>query len=144
MARYNTNKYIHVDSIQAYKLYRQHSLDGRHKPSIGHPFDNLARNHLTWSLMASMRSHNSRWPDNVGRRRKGTNNKNQPRTDIQSIGNNCHARRPRHDMNITNHSRLIYDPNAILEIENDVVWAFKALSEDTVHICIIKLNYQSN
>src|SRR3954468_10900802 len=114
MARYNTKKYIHVDSIQAYKLYRQHSLDGRHKPSIGHPYDNLAHNHLTWSLMASTRFHNSRWPDNVGRRRKGTNSKYQPRADIQSIDNNCHARRPRHDVTITNHSRLIHDPKASL------------------------------
>src|SRR3954466_6856537 len=112
MARYNTNKYIHVDSIQAYKLYRQHSLDGRHKPSTGHSYDNLAHNHSTWSLMASVRSHISRWPDNIGRRRKGTNSKNQPRTDIQSIGNKYHGRRPRHDLTITNHSRLIHDPNA--------------------------------
>src|SRR3954470_11800928 len=114
MARYNTNKYTQVDTIQAYELYRQHSLDGRHNPSIGHPYNNLAHNHPTWSLMASARSHISRWPDNVGRRRKGTNSKNQPRTDIQSIGNKCHARRPRQDMTITNHSRLIHDPNASL------------------------------
>src|SRR5436190_13275687 len=121
MARYNTNKYIHVDSIQAYKLYRQHSIDGRHKPSIGRPYDNLAHNHLTWSLMASTRSHNSRWPDNVGRRRKSTNNKNQPRTDIQSIDNNCHARRPRHDMTITNHIDSFTIPTQVPGIENDVV-----------------------
>src|SRR3954468_5512250 len=144
MARYNTNKYIHVDSIQAYKLYRQHSLDGRHKPSIGHPYDNLAYNYLTWSLMASTRSYNSRWPDNVGRRRKVTNSKNQPRADIQSIDNNYQARRPRHDVIITNHSRLIYIPTKVSGIENDVVWAFKALSENNVHIRVIKLNHQSN
>src|SRR4051812_26784085 len=104
MARYNTNKYTQVDTIQAYELYRQHSLDGRYKPSIGHSYDNLAHNHLTWTLMASARSHNSRWPDNVGRRRKGTNSKYQPRTDIQSIDNNCHARWLRHDVTIINHS----------------------------------------
>src|SRR3954467_14773760 len=75
MARYNTIKYVHVDTIQAYKLYRQHLLDGQHKPSIGHSYDNLAHNHLIWSLMASTRSHISRWPDNVDRRRKGTNSK---------------------------------------------------------------------
>src|SRR3954463_8655739 len=114
MARHNTNKYIHVDTIQAYRLYRQHSLDGRHKPSIGHSYDNLAHNHLTWSLMASARSHISRWPDNVGRRRKVTNSKYQSRTDIQSTDNNCHARWPCHDVTITNHSRLIHDPNTSL------------------------------
>src|SRR3954462_14433583 len=114
MARYNTNKYTQVDSMQAYKLYRQHSLDGRHKPSIGHSHDNLAHNHLTWSLMASARSHISRWPDNIGRRQKGTNNKYQPRTDIQSIDNNCHAKWPRHNVTITYHSRLSHDPNASL------------------------------
>src|SRR3954470_24665577 len=114
MARFNTNKYIHADSIQAYKLYRQHSLDDRHKPSIDHSYDNLAYNHITWSLMASTRSHNSRWPDNDGRRRKGTSNIYQPWTDIQSIDNNCHAKRPHHDATITNHSRLIHDPNASL------------------------------
>src|SRR4051812_5346886 len=125
-------------------LNRQHSFNHSHEPLIGHSYDNLAHNHLTWSLKASTRSHNSRWPDNVGRRQKGTNSKYQPRADIQSIDNNCHARWPRHDMTITNHSRLIHDPNAGPGIENDVVWAFKALSEDNVHICIIKLNYQSN
>src|SRR5436190_9053153 len=80
MARYNTNKYTQVNTIQAYELYRQHSLDGRYKPSIGHSHDNLAHIHLTWSLMASARSYISRWPDNVGRRRKGTNCK------ISSLG----------------------------------------------------------
>src|SRR3954467_15453642 len=114
MAKYNTNNYIHADSIQAYKPYRQYSFIYSHTPSIGHSYDNLAHDHLTWSLMASARSHISRWPDNVGRRRKSTNNKYQPRTDVQSIGNNCHARRLRHDMTITNHSRLIHDPNASL------------------------------
>src|SRR3954464_15227704 len=104
MARYNTNKYIHVDTIQAYKLHRQHSFIYSHKPSIDHSYDNLAHYHLIWSLMASTRSHISRWPDNIGRRRKGTNGKYQPRTDIQSIDNNCHVRQPRHDMTITNHS----------------------------------------
>src|SRR3954462_14858756 len=29
MAKYNTHKYIHVDTIQAYWLYRQPSLDDR-------------------------------------------------------------------------------------------------------------------
>src|SRR4051812_19925669 len=114
MARYNTNKYIHVDTIQAYKLHRQHSFNYSHKPSIGHSYDSLAHNHLTWSLMASTRSHNIRWPDNAGRRRKGTNSKYQPRTDIQSIDNNCHAKQPRYDVTTTHHSRLIHDPNAIL------------------------------
>ena len=114
MVKHNTNNYIHIDSIQAYTLHRQYSFYSLHKPSIGHSYNNLAHNHLTWSLMASARSHISRWPDNIGRRRKGTNSKNQPRTDIQSIGNKCHARRPRHDMTITNHSRLIHDPNASL------------------------------
>src|SRR4051812_11895534 len=114
MARYNTNKYTHVDTMQAYKLHRQHSFIYSHKPSIGHSYDSLAHNHLTWSLMASTRSHNNRWPDNVGRRRKGTNNKYHPRTDIQSIKNNCHTNLPRHDMTITNHSRLIHDLNASL------------------------------
>src|SRR5436190_18435586 len=104
MASYNTNKYIHVDSIQAYELYRQHSLDDRHKPSIGHSYVNLAHNHLIWSLMASTRSHISRWLDNVGRQRKSTSSKYQPRTDIQSIDNNCHEKRPRHDVTITNYS----------------------------------------
>src|SRR5436190_7955350 len=141
MARYNTHKFIRVDSIQAYKLYRQHSVDGRHKSSIGHPYDNLVHNHLTWSLMASTRSYNSRWPYDVGRRRKGTNSKYQPRTDIQSIDNNCHARRPRPDVTIT----IIVDsftiPTQVSGIENDVVWAFKALSEDNVHIRAIKLNH---
>src|SRR5436189_1644817 len=75
MARYNTNKYIHVDRIQAYKLYRQPSLDDRHKPSICHSYDNLAHKHLTWSLLASLRSHISRWPDNFGRRRKDKSSK---------------------------------------------------------------------
>src|SRR5436190_9083353 len=75
MASYNTNKYIHVDSIQAYELYRQHSLDDRHKLSIGHSYVNVVHNHLIWSLMASTRSHISRWPDNVGRRRKDKSNK---------------------------------------------------------------------
>src|SRR3954466_12554928 len=112
MARYNTNKYIHVDIIQAYKLYRQYSFNSLHKPSIGHSYDYLVHDHPTWSLSASARSHSSRWPDNVGRRRKGTNSKNQPRTDIQSIDNKCHARQPRHDMTITNRSRLSHDPNA--------------------------------
>src|SRR3954467_13701934 len=112
MARYNTIKYIHVDTIQAYKLYRQHLLDDRHKPSICHSYDNLAHNHIIWSLMASARSHISRWPDNVGRRQKGTNSKYRPRTDIQSIDNNCHAKWPRHNVTITNHSRLSHDPNA--------------------------------
>ena len=144
MARYNTNKYIHVDTIQAYPLNWQYSSNHSYEPSIGHSYDNLAHNHLTCSLMASARSHISRWPDNVGRRRKGTNSKNQPRTDIQSIDNNCHVKRLRHNMTITNYSRLIHDPNAISEIKNDVVWAFKALSEDNVHIRVIKLNHQSN
>src|SRR3954470_23669351 len=112
MVKHNTNNYIHADSIQAYKLYRQYSLHSFHKPSIGHSYDNLAHDHLTWSLMTSARSHIRRWPDNVGRRRKGTNSQNPPRTDIQSIGNKSHARRPRHDMTITYHSRLIHDPNA--------------------------------
>src|SRR3954463_4335380 len=112
MVRYNTNKYIHVDSIQSYKLYRQHSLDGRHKPSIGYSYDNLAHDHLTWSLMASARSHISRWPDNVGRRRKVQTTKYQPQTDIQSINDNCHAKWPRHNVTITYHSRLSHDPNA--------------------------------
>src|SRR4051812_49141579 len=75
MARYNTNKYIHVDTILAYTLHRQHSFDCRHKSSISHSYDNLAHNHLTWSLMASARSHISRWPNIVGRRRKSTNSK---------------------------------------------------------------------
>src|SRR3954469_17217899 len=114
MARHNTHKYIHVDTIQAYTLYRQYSFIRSHKPSIGHTYDNLACDHHTGSLMASTRSHNSRWPDNVGRRQKGTNSKKHPRTDIQSINNNYHTRRPRHDVTITNHSRLIHDPNASL------------------------------
>src|SRR3954462_11152540 len=97
MTRYNTNKYTHVNTIQAYTLHRQHSFHFSHEPSIGHSYVKLAHNHLIWSLMASTRSHISRWPDNVGRRRKGTNSKYQPRTDIQSIDNNCHAKRPRHD-----------------------------------------------
>src|SRR5436189_6274955 len=105
MARYNTHKYIHVDSIRAYMLNRQYSFNSLHKPPIGHSYDNLAHDHHIWSLMASARSHISPWPDNVGRRRKGINSKkNQPRTDIQSIDNNCHTRRPRHDVTITNHS----------------------------------------
>src|SRR3954468_19865032 len=112
MARYNTNQYIHINTIQAYKLHRQHSFIYSHKPSIGHSYDNLAHNHPAWSLMASARSHISRWPDNVGRRRKGTNSKFQPRTDIQSIDYNCHARWSHHDMTMTNHSQLIHDPNA--------------------------------
>src|SRR3954466_891858 len=103
MARHNTNKYIHVDSIQAYKPYRQYSFVHSHKPSIGHSYDNIIYNHPTWSLMASARSHISRWSDNVGRRRKGTNSKNQPRIDIQSISNKYHAKRPRHNVTITNH-----------------------------------------
>src|SRR3954469_12386572 len=114
MVKPNTNNYVHADSIQAYKPYRQYSFYSLHKPSIGYSYDNLAYDHHIWSLMASARSHISRWPDNVGRRRKGINSKNQPRTDIQSIGNKCHVRRPRHDMTITNHSRLIPDPNASL------------------------------
>ena len=114
MIRYNTHKYIHVDTIQAYTLYRQYSFIRSHKPSIGYSYDNLVYDHHIWSLMASARSNISRWPDNVGRQRKGINSKNQPRIDIQSIGNKCHARRPRHDMTITNHSRLIHDPNASL------------------------------
>src|SRR3954464_5503198 len=114
MATYNTNKYIHVDSIQAYKLYRQYSFNSLHKSLIGHSYDNLACDHLTGSLMASARSHISRWPDNVGRRRKGTNSKNQPWTDIQSIDNKYPGRRPRHDMTLTNHSQLIHDPNTSL------------------------------
>src|SRR2546430_15735317 len=104
MVRHNTNKYIHVDTIQEYRLYRQHSFSHSHEPSIVYSYDNLAHNHLTWSLMASARSHISRWPDNVGRRQKGTNSKYQPRTDIQSIDNNYHVMRPRHDVTITNHS----------------------------------------
>src|SRR4051812_10525017 len=112
MVKHNTNNYIHVDSIQAYTLYRQYSFHSLHKPSIGHSYNNLAHNHPTWSLMASARSHNSRWPDNIGRRQKGTNKKNHPRTDTQSIAKKFHARRSRHDMVITNHSRLIHDPNA--------------------------------
>src|SRR3954468_23730530 len=103
MATYNTNKYIHVDSIQAYKLYRQYSFNSLHKSLIGHSYDNLICDHLTGSLMASARSHISRWPDSVGGRQKGTNSKNQPRTDTQSIGNKCQARRPRHDVTIKNH-----------------------------------------
>src|SRR3954465_12530988 len=112
MARYNTDRYIHVDTIQAYKLPRLYSFNFSHKPSICHPHVNLAHNHLIWLLMASTRSHISRWPDNVGRRRKTTNSKYQPRTDIQSTDNNCHAKRPRHDVTISNHSRLIHDPDA--------------------------------
>src|SRR3954470_23625749 len=130
MARYNTNNYIHVDSIQAYTLYRQYSFHSLHKPSIGHPYNNLAHDHHTWSLMASARSYISRWPDNVGRRQKGTNNNYQPRTDIQSIDNNCHTKRPRHDVTI----KIIVDsftiPTQVPGIENDVIWAFKALSEE--------------
>src|SRR5436190_24134922 len=112
MAKHNTNKYIHADSIQAYKPYRQYSFVHSHKPSIGHSYDNLVHNYPTWSLMASARSHISRWPDNVGRRQKGTNSKNQPRTNIQSIVHNCHMKWPHHNVTITNHSRLIHDPNA--------------------------------
>src|SRR3954469_10669587 len=70
MIKHNTNKYIHVDITQAYTLYRQYSFIHSHAPSIGHSYDNLAHDHLTWSLMASARIHISRWPDNVGRRRK--------------------------------------------------------------------------
>src|SRR4051812_45357074 len=70
-----TNNYIHVDSIQAYTLHRQYSFHSLHKPSIGHSYNNLAHDHHTWSLMASVRSYISRWPDNVGRRQKGTNSK---------------------------------------------------------------------
>src|SRR5436190_17790869 len=87
MARYNTHKYIQVDTIQAYRLYRQPSLDDRHKPSICHSYDNLAHNHLTWSLIASARSHISRWPDNVGRRQKTKAVKLRSLIDIQSIDN---------------------------------------------------------
>src|SRR3954464_12354094 len=104
MTKHNTNNYIHADIIQAYTLNRQYSFNSLHKPSIGHSYDNLAYDHHIWSLMASARSNISRWPDIVGRRRKGINSKNQPRTDIQSIGNKYHARRPRHEMTITNHS----------------------------------------
>src|SRR5204863_5620621 len=114
MARYNINKYTHVDTIQAYMLHRQHSFYFSHEPSIGHSYVNLAHNHLIWSLMASTRSHISQWPDNVGRRRKNTNSEYQPLIDILSIENNCHAKQPRHNVTITNHSRLIHDPNASL------------------------------
>src|SRR3954470_11736799 len=119
MARFNMNKYIHVDTIQAYKLHRQHSFIYSHKPSIGNSYDNLAHNHLIWSLMASTRSHISQWPDNVGRQRKSTNRKYQPQANIQSIDNTCHAKRPRHDVTITNHSRPIHDPEQVPGIEND-------------------------
>src|SRR5436190_21745304 len=105
MTRYNTNKYSHVDTIQANKLHRQHSFIYSHKPSIGHSYDNLAHNHLTWSLMASARSHISQWPNNVGRQRQGTKSKYQPRTDIQSIEKNCHARRSCHDVTIKKQSQ---------------------------------------
>src|SRR3954463_2760566 len=90
--KHNTNKYIHVDTIQAYTLYRQYSFIYSHTPSIGHTCNNLAHDHHIWSLMASARSHTSQWPDNVGRRRKGKNNKYHPRTNIQSIDNNCHTK----------------------------------------------------
>src|SRR4051812_48340146 len=93
-------------------LHRQHSFDCRHKSSISYSYVNLAHDHLIWSLMSSTRSHISRWPDNVGCRRKSTNSKYQSRTDIQSIDNNCHAKRLRHDVTITNHSQLIHDPDA--------------------------------
>src|SRR4051812_5721208 len=104
MVKHNTNKYVHVDTIQVYKLHRQDSFDCLHKSSISYLYVNLAHNHHIWSLMASTRSHIIRWPDNVGRRRISTNSKYQPRTDIQSIDNNCHAKRPHHDVTITNHS----------------------------------------
>src|SRR4051812_39795324 len=104
MVKHNTNKYIHADIIQAYTLNRQYSFNSLHKPSIGHSYDNLAYDHHIWSLMASTKSHISRWPDNVGRQRKDKSNKYQPRTDIQSIDNNCHARWPHHDVTITNYS----------------------------------------
>src|SRR3954470_15111542 len=103
MARYNTNKYTHVDTIQAYTLHRQHSFHFSHEPSIGHSYVNLAHNHLIWSLMASTRSHISRWPDNVGRRRKAQIVKKRSWTDMQSIDNNDHAKQPLHDVTITNH-----------------------------------------
>src|SRR5947208_2848552 len=86
MARYHTNKYTHVDTIQAYKLHRQHSFNYSHKLSIGYSYSNLAHNHLIWSLMASTRSHISRWPNNVGLRRKAqTVDINHGLTSSQSI-----------------------------------------------------------
>src|SRR3954469_6082041 len=96
MVKPNANNYIHVDSIQAYTLYRQYSFIHSNTPSSGYSYNNLAHDHHIWSLMATARSHISRWPDNVGRRRKGTNSKYQLRTDIQSIDNNCRAKWPRH------------------------------------------------
>src|SRR3954468_8628633 len=111
MVRDNTNNYAYVDTIQAYTLHRQHSFYFSHEPSIGHSYVNLAHNHLIWSLMASTRSHISRWPDNVGRRRKSTNSKKKRSCiNIQSIDNNCHAKQLRHNVTITNHIRLIHDP----------------------------------
>src|SRR3954469_12310555 len=112
MVKPNTNNYVHADSIQAYKPYRQYSFYSLHKPSIGYSYDNLAYDHHIRSLMASARSHISRWPDNVGHLRKVQTAKYQPQTDIQSINNNCHAKWSRHNVTITYHSRLSHDPNA--------------------------------
>src|SRR3954468_24950004 len=98
MVRNNTNNYVYVDIILAYTRHLQQSFDCRHKSSISYSYVNLAHNHLIWSLMVSTRSHISRWPDNISRRRKAqTLNINHGLTSSQSTITITEAALPRCD-----------------------------------------------